>query len=118
MMKITYKRFQEIVHAAEEQPDQVLFLAEYGLPEWILAEVTDSEEQAVELISAIHTVTHMSAAELIKASGLTQTRFAARFMIPLRTVQNWVGGQREMPVYTKFMAAELLGLFGKIEITA
>lgn len=117
-MKITYKRFVEIVHAAEEQTDQAVFLAEYGLPEWILEEVTDDEEQAVELITAIHTVTHMTPADLIKASSLTQTRFAARFMIPLRTVQNWCGGQRDMPVYTKFMAAELLGLLGDIEITA
>lgn len=117
-MKISYKRFQEIVHAAEEQEDQVLFLAEYGLPEWILEEVTDNEQRAVDLITAVHTVTHMTPAELVKASGLTQTRFAARFMIPLRTVQNWCGGQRDMPVYTKFMAAELLGLFGSLEITA
>lgn len=117
-MKISYKRFQEIVHAAEEQEEQALFLAEYGLPEWILSEVTDNEQRAVELITAVHTVTHMTPAELVKASGLSQTRFAARFMIPLRTVQNWVGGSRAMPMYTKFMIAQLLGLFGKIEITA
>lgn len=116
-MKIHYKRFQQVVHSAEEQPDQAVFLAEYGLPEWILDEVTDNEEQAVELIAAIHAATHMTAAQLVKASGLNQTKFAARFMIPLRTVQNWCGGQREMPTYTKFMAAELLGLLGNIEIT-
>ena len=115
-MKIDYKRFQEIVSACEEQPDRDLFLAEYGIPQWILNEVTDSEGKAVELITAIHTVVHMTAAELVKASGMTQTKFAARFMIPLRTVQNWVGGQRTMPRYEKFMFATILGLLHDIEI--
>lgn len=115
-MKIDYKRFQEIVSACEEQPDQDLFLSEYGIPEWVLNEVTDSEMQAMELITAIHTVVHMTAAELVKASGMSQTKFAARFMIPLRTVQNWCGGQRTMPRYEKFMFAVILGFFGDLKI--
>lgn len=115
-MKIDYKHFAEIVSACEEQPDLAVFLAEYGIPEWILNEVTDSETQAMELITAIHTVVHMTAAELVKASGMTQTKFAARFMIPLRTVQNWCGEQRTMPRYEKFMFAMLLGLFGDLDI--
>ena len=115
-MRIDYKKFQEIVYAAEVQPDQDLFLAEYGVPKWILNDVTDSEEQAVELITTIHTVVHMTAAELVKASGMSQTKFAERFMIPLRTVQNWCGEQRTMPRYEKFMFAMLLGLFGDLDI--
>ena len=116
-MKINYKRFQEIIYAAEEQPDQAVFLAEYGIPEWILNEVTDSEVQAaVDLITAIHTVVHMTSAELVKTSGMSQTKFAARFMIPLRTVQNWCGGQRAMRKYEKFMFALILGFFGDLKI--
>lgn len=115
-MRIDYKRFQEIVYAAEEQPDQDLFLAEYGIPEWVLSEVTNDEKQAVELITRIHTVVHMTSAELVKTSGMTQTKFAERFMIPLRTVQNWCGGQRTMPRYVKFMFAVILGFFGDLKI--
>lgn len=115
-MKIDYRHFQEIVSACEEQPDPAVFFAEYGVPDWILNEVTNDEKQAVELITAIHTVVHMTAAELVKASGMSQTKFAARFMIPLRTVQNWVGGQRTMPRYEKFMLAAILGLFGDLKI--
>lgn len=115
-MRIDYKRFQEIVYAAEEQPDQDLFIAEYGIPEWILNDVTDSEEQAVEMIKNIHHITHITPRELISESGMSQTRFAERFMIPLRTVQNWVGGKRNMPRYEKFMFAMVLDLFGDLDI--
>lgn len=119
-MKINYKRFYEIIYAAEEQPDKELFLVEYGLPEWILSDVTDNEKKAVKLISDIHTVTHMSPAELVKMSGMSKTVFAGRFMIPLRTVQNWTtesDSLRTMPIYTKFLIAEIIGLFGDLDIT-
>ena len=109
-MKIDYKRFQEIIYAAGEQSDREMFLAEYGIPEWIYTEVTDNEEKAVELIKAIHTVIFMTPAELVKASGMSQSKFAARFMIPLKTVQNWTTSSksaRTMPIYTKFMIAEI-----------
>lgn len=115
-MKIDYRHFQEIVSACEEQSDQDLFLAECGVPDWILNEVTNDEKQAVEMITTIHTVVHMTAAELVKASGMSQTKFAARFMIPLRTVQNWCGGQRTMRRYEKFMFAVILGFFGDLKI--
>ena len=115
-MKIKYQRFKEIVTEAEAQPDQAVFLAEYGIPEWILNDVTDSEEQAVEMIKNIHHITHITPRELISESGMSQTRFAERFMIPLRTVQNWCGGQRTMPRYEKFMFAMVLDLFGDLDI--
>ena len=115
-MKIDYKRFQEIVSACEEQPDQDLFLAEYGIPEWVLSEVTDDEEKAVEMIKNIHHITHITAKNLITESGMSQTKFAARLMIPLRTVQNWCGGQRAMRKYEKFMFAMVLGFFGDLKI--
>ena len=115
-IRIDCKRFLEIVSACEEQPNQDLFLAEYGVPKWILKEVTNDEKQAVEIIKKIHHITHIKPRDLIAESGLTQTRFAERFMIPLRTVQNWCGGQRTMPRYEKFMFATILDLLHDIEI--
>ena len=115
-MEIKYQRFKEIVTEAEAQPDQAVFLAEYGIPEWVLSEVTDDQKQAVEMIKNIHKITHIKPRELISESGMSQTRFAERFMIPLRTVQNWCGGQRTMPRYEKFMLAVILGLFGDLKI--
>lgn len=107
-MKINASRFREIVMSCHEQSDLQMFLAEYGLPEWILAEVTEDEQAAVDLITNIHRVTFMTPKELIAAAGLNQSEFSRRFRIPLRTVQDWCGGQRKMPEYLKFMCAEIL----------
>ena len=41
----------------------------------------------------------MDIKELRKASGMTQQAFGDYFGIPLRTIQNWEGGQRKCPDY-------------------
>lgn len=114
-MKIKSEKFNKIIMSCQEQPDLQMFLAEYGLPVWISVEVTDDDQAAIDMISNIHHVTYMTPRELIAEAGLTQTTFARRFRIPLRTVQDWCGGRREMPEYLKFMAAEILGLL-QVEI--
>lgn len=46
--------------------------------------------------------------ELCKEYGYSQTKLAKRFGIPLRTVQNWHGGQREPAPYVVPMMEEIL----------
>lgn len=41
----------------------------------------------------------MTFRELREASGMNQREFGEYFGIPLRTVQNWHGEQRECPEY-------------------
>lgn len=41
----------------------------------------------------------MEIKELRKSSKMTQQAFADYFNIPLRTIQNWEGGQRKCPEY-------------------
>ena len=41
----------------------------------------------------------MTFKELQEASGMNQREFGEYFGIPLRTIQNWCGGQRECPEY-------------------
>ena len=50
----------------------------------------------------------MTIKEICEKYGLTQTALANRFGIPLRTVQNWAGGQRSAPDYVVAMMVELL----------
>lgn len=46
--------------------------------------------------------------EIIKLSGMTQSAFARRFGIPLRTVQHWHAGTRKCPKYIRGMMVEIL----------
>ena len=56
----------------------------------------------------------MSIKELIQAAGMTQKSFGEYFDIPLRTVQNWCGGQRQCPDYVLALIEYKLRKEGKI----
>lgn len=57
-------------------------------------------------LSTVWDVAHLSMRELVARTSLSQTTFAKRAGIPLRTVQDWCGEQRACPVYVRFLLAE------------
>ena len=68
----------------------------------------DIPDERLELLGRIWDDTHCTVRELISRYGLTQTAFAHRFGIPLRTVQGWCCGERVCPPYLITMAGEIL----------
>lgn len=45
----------------------------------------------------------MTIKEIRSITGLSQTAFGERYHIPMRTIQNWEGGQRECPEYVSLL---------------
>lgn len=52
----------------------------------------------------------MTMRDIRNASGLTQTAFSEKFLIPKRTVENWDAGDRVPPDYVKIMIARQLNM--------
>lgn len=61
-------------------------------------------------LSHLWDVSRMSMRELVTACNLSQLAFARGACIPPRTVQGWCLGERECPVYVRFLLAEHYGL--------
>jgi DNA polymerase-1 len=53
---------------------------------------------------------HMSVRQIKEASGMSQLKFAERFCIPRRTVEDWCAGKRECPDYLRLLIMEALGI--------
>lgn len=111
---MTYSDFILLFREALDAKSYDMFVAECGTsiifdpdPD---AEIGPDFDKVVSDLTNIWEISHMSIADVISASGLSQTAFARRFLIPLRTVQAWALGERECPIYTKLMIADLLGL--------
>ena len=67
-------------------------------------------EAEKERLSSLWDLAHLSMRELVARTSLSQTSFAKRTGIPLRTVQNWCAGTRDCPAYVRFLLAEHYGL--------
>lgn len=57
----------------------------------------------------------MTIKELRAITGLSQTTFGNKYKIPMRTIQNWEGGQRECPEYVLFMLERLVKIDFNVE---
>lgn len=106
---MTKELFWKLYHDAKEQPEAELYIGEYGYPDYFDDISTDANE-VVRKLMEIHQIAHMTMAEVVERSELGASGFARFFEIPLRTVQNWIYGQRPCPDYIKLMTAELLGI--------
>ena len=98
--------FNRLYKDAAAQPDRELFIAEYGYPDWF-DEISPKIGEVIDILSNIHYVANLPMRDLIKTYG-SQQKFADRFCIPRRTVENWAMGSRPCPAYTKLMFAEIL----------
>ena len=66
-------------------------------------------------ISNLWRALNMTPSEIVEYSGLKMSEFAARYVIPYRTLQAWCDGTNPCPVYIRIMLCELLGILRQTE---
>lgn len=106
---MTYETYRNLVSDALNAENEEIFIAEQGWADW-MDEYGEDTDRLVSDMRNIYQVSHMTMIDLLSASGLTKAAFSRRFLIPLRTVENWVSGIRPCPIYVRLMIADLLGL--------
>ena len=101
-----YTKAELFTMAADPEMSRMLFLNNVTMT------VPDDASDCVDLdaekdkLSSIWDLAHLSMRELVARTGLSQTAFAKRTGIPLRTVQDWCGEKRACPTYVRFLLAE------------
>lgn len=106
---MTDKLFHKLWFDALNQSNLEMYVSEYGYPDWF-DEISPDSSAVIDVLEGIHKVAHMSIRDMISQSGLTQSAFAIKFCIPLRTVEDWATGKRKCADYTRLMIAKELGL--------
>ena len=106
---MTHETYRNLVSDALNAENEEMFIAEQGWADW-MDEYGDDTDRIADDMRNIYQVSHMTMIDLLSASGLTKAAFSRRFLIPLRTVENWVSGIRPCPIYVRMMIADLLGI--------
>lgn len=107
---MTDKLFGKLWRDALAQPSKELYISEYGYPDWF-DEIGSDISEAISVLSSIHDIAHMSIRDMVSSTGLTQSAFATKLCIPVRTVEDWVAGKRNCADYNRLAYAKCLGLF-------
>lgn len=61
-------------------------------------------------LSHLWDVARMPMGDMITATGMNITAFAKNAAIPYSSLQKWIRGERECPVYVRFFLADHYGL--------
>lgn len=101
---MTYQNFCELLQDAAEIQDFDLFAAECGgsVPEDV------PDDKVLPLLQAIHDAAHGSVKALRSLTGLSQSRFALRYSVPVRNLQQWENGARTPLEYVVCMLAYIV----------
>ena len=101
-----YTTAELFIMAADPEASRAAFLNSITLS------VPDDASGCIDLdaekarLSTIWDLAHLPMRELVARTSLSQTTFAKRAGIPLRTVQDWCGEKRACPTYVSFLLAE------------
>ena len=104
--------YADAVQLAARQPDLDQFMSGLNSPRW--KKIMGQNPKVVKAaLRNIHRTVNMSVRDMVQISGLTQADFARHFLIPIRTLENWVNGRAECPLYTKMLMAQDLDILSR-----
>ena len=107
---MTDKQFYNAFCEAFAYSDPDAFASDVALYDIFPAAEDDDLPALAEDLRHVWRYAHITVREIVQHTGLSQTDFAARFAIPLRTLQRWIAGDRDCPPYVRLLLAKQCGL--------
>ena len=109
---MTDKQFYSIFSDAlsNESASREAFVSDWALSS-IWDDGQDIPEDRIAEIGDIWDVAHLTICDIRQHTGLSQTKFATRFCIPRRSIEDWESGARKCPDYLRLLLAQTVGLY-------
>lgn len=107
---MTDKQFYFAFREASSYSDPDAFASDVALSDIFPGAAPEDLPALADELRHVWRYAHITVREIVQHTGLTQAAFAQRFLIPLRTLESWIGGTNACPPYTRLMLAKLCGL--------
>lgn len=109
---MTDHQFSILWGEASTSPDRAVFVADAAVSAiWGDAEDTPISADRLRELDALWTAAHMSIKDMRQALGLSRPAFSARFLVPVRTLENWESGANKCPEYVRLALLQAAGLY-------
>lgn len=108
---MTQEQYYFAVTEAAEYPDLDAYLSDVAMSTvWGNDPDAPIPQQQLDDLTAIFAAVHRTPREILDLTGLSQASFAQRYVIPRRTFQDWLLGNRTCPLYLRLLVQQSLGL--------
>lgn len=115
---IADEQFYTLAGGAAKYTDRDAYISDYSLSSmWGDADgAADIPPERIELVAKMWDICHLSLKDIRAAAGLTRAAFSRRFLIPIRTIEDWEAGQNGCTIYLRLLLAEAVGIFRRTYI--
>ena len=113
---MTDKQFYSIFTDAisDEGASRESFVSDWALSSiWDDDDTRDIPDERITEIGDIWDVAHLTICDIRRYTDLSQAKFATRFCIPRRSIEDWESGARRCPDYLRLLLAQAVGLYNK-----
>ena len=108
---MTKDQYYYAVTEAAEYPDLDAYLSDVAMSTvWGNDPETPIPQQRLDDLAAIFAAVHRTPREILALTGLSQAGFAQRYVMPRRTLQDWLLGNHTCPLYLRLLVQQSLGL--------
>lgn len=112
--RLTIEQFEYCYKEALNYTDINAYISDLALSsifitDWETMQAIPAEE-LINPLKKIWKVAHMKIKEIRKSTKLSQKEFCAKFLIPIRTMQDWEAEKRKCPEHEKLLLANACGL--------
>ena len=105
------KQYDICIQEAQQYTDRDAYVSDLSLSSmWEDEEGAEVPSYRIRILASIWDAVHRSFREILTDGDVSRTEFSLRFSVPLRTVENWLAGTREPPLYVRLAFQQLLGL--------
>lgn len=110
---MTDKQFYSIFSDAlsNEDASRESFVSDWALSSIWEDDTQDIPNERITEIGDIWDVAHLTICDIRQYTGLSQAKFATRFCIPRRSIEDWESGARKCPDYLRLLLAQTVGLY-------
>lgn len=105
------KQYDICIQEAQQYTDRDAYVSDLALSSmWEDEEGAEVPSYRIRILSSIWDAVHRSFRGILTDGDVSRTEFSLRFSVPLRTVDNWLGGVSGCPLYARLAFQQLLGL--------
>lgn len=115
---MTCKLYAQLMAAADKSDDRDAYISEWSMSDVFGERVPGNVEwmERVDALGRMWDAAHLTVQDIRAATGLSQVKFAQRFGMSRRSVEQWEGQHRHCPAYVRLLLAESVGLYQPPEL--
>lgn len=97
---INFDTYRRLYGEAKEYDNIDMYIMERGWQDWM---DDMSADEITKLLRAVYSIGRDGFKSMVEISGTKLAEFCRRYLLPYRSAQNWLNGEREAPEYTMLL---------------